>query len=115
MDLYFTAAQEAFRVLKSGGVYIVKCQDEVCALKQRLTHVEIINELTKYGFVAEDLFVVTRNGKHGVSVMLKQLHARKNHSYFLVFYKPGKRKNWQGVDERFQYAEPIETELKLFR
>ncbi|MDR0835678.1 MAG: hypothetical protein LBN11_03735 [Tannerella sp.] len=117
LDLYFTAAQEAFRVLKSGGIYIVKCQDEVCALKQRLTHVEIINELTTYGFVAEDLFVVTRNGKPGVSVMLKQFHARKNHSYFLVFYKPGKRKNWQGIGERFQYSESESTDvkLKLFR
>jgi hypothetical protein len=115
LDLYFTAAKEAFRVLKPGGIYIVKCQDEVCALKQRLTHVEIINELSTYGFAAEDLFVVTRNGKPGVSVMLKQLHARKNHSYFLVFYKPGKNKNWQGVNERFQYTEPEQSaKLKLF-
>jgi len=47
--------------------------------------VEIINELTTYGFVPEDLFVVTRKGKPGVSVMLRQLHARKNHSYFFWY------------------------------
>ncbi|HLX94110.1 MAG TPA: DNA methyltransferase [Verrucomicrobiae bacterium] len=97
LDLYFTAAKEAFRVLKEGGIYIVKCQDEVCANRQRLTHVEIINELTVYGFVIEDLFVVVRNGKPGVSSILTQGHARKNHSYFLVFLKPKGKKRWTGI------------------
>src|SRR5207244_2694434 len=45
LELYFTAAKEARRVLKPNGIYIVKCQDEVCANRQRLTHVEIINHL----------------------------------------------------------------------
>ena len=100
LDLYFLAAQEAWRVLRDGGIYIVKCQDEVCANRQRLTHLEIINELAKYGFIAEDLFVVVRTGKPGVSRILKQAHARKNHSYFLVFIKPKGRKRWTGLDNR---------------
>lgn len=87
LDLYFRAASEAFRVLKNGGIYIVKCQDEVCACRQRLTHVEIINHLTESMFIAEDLFVLVRENKPGVSRMIKQRHARKNHSYFLVFRK----------------------------
>ncbi len=87
LDLYVQGALEAQRVLKSGGIYIVKCQDEVCANQQRLTHVEIINELTTMGFVVEDLFVVLRLNKPGVSRILRQVHARKNHSYFLVFRK----------------------------
>ncbi len=87
LDLYFSAAREAARVLRDKGIYIVKCQDEVCANKQRLTHVEIINELANHGFVPEDLFVVVRRNKPGVSRVLKQVHARKNHSYFLVFRK----------------------------
>ena len=41
------------------------------------------------GFVAEDLFVVMRNNRPGVSRMVRQVHARKNHSYFLVFWKRG--------------------------
>src|SRR5437899_1629162 len=45
LDLYFAGAREAYRVLRAEGIYIVKCQDEVCANQQRLTHVEIINEL----------------------------------------------------------------------
>ena len=105
LDLYFSAAREAFRVLKDGGVYIVKCQDEVCANRQRLTHVEIINELEKYGFVTEDLFVLVRNGKPGVSRMLVQAHARKNHSYFLVFIKRMGKKRWTGLKERV-HVEP---------
>lgn len=87
LELYFGGAREAHRVLKPEGIYIVKCQDEVCANRQRLTHVEIINELSSMGFVVEDLFVVLRTNRPGVSRMIRQLHARKNHSYFLVFRK----------------------------
>lgn len=102
LDLYFTAAREAWRVLRAGGFYIVKCQDEVCANQQRLTHVEIINELSGMGFVPEDLFVVMRTGKPGVSRLLTQAHARKNHSYFLVFLKPQGRKRWTGLKNRMR-------------
>ena len=87
LDLYTESAKEAFRVLRNGGRYIVKCQDEVCACKQRLTHVEIINDLSQMSFVADDLFVLVRENRPGVSRILKQRHARKNHSYFLVFTK----------------------------
>jgi tRNA G10 N-methylase Trm11 len=91
LDLYFSAGKEAFRILKKGGILIVKCQDEVCANKQRLTHIELTNEYIKYGFLVEDLFVLVRNGRPGVSRMLKQKHARKNHSYFMVFRRNGDR------------------------
>ena len=87
LDLYFQAAREASRILKDCGIYIVKCQDEVCANRQRLTHVEIINELSSYGFLVEDIFVLVRNNRPGVSRIKQQRHARKNHSYFLVFRK----------------------------
>jgi hypothetical protein len=89
LDLYYRAAREAWRVLQDGGIYIVKCQDEVCTNRQRLTHVEITVELQKYGFVVEDLFIVMRKNRPGVSRMLtRQYHARKNHSYFMVYRKP---------------------------
>jgi len=87
LDLYFKAAHEACRVLRDEGIYIVKCGDEVCANQQRLTHVEIVNELTQNGFIVEDLFVLLRNNRPGVSRVIRQVHARKNHSYFLVFRK----------------------------
>ncbi len=87
LDLYFKGSSEAYRVLKSKGILIIKCQDEVCANKQRLTHIEITNELLLNGFIIEDLFVIVRNNRPGVSRIIKQNHARKNHSYFLVFRK----------------------------
>jgi hypothetical protein len=102
LDLYFSAAREAYRVLRKMGVYIVKCQDEVCANQQRLTHVDLINELGSHGFVVEDLFVVVRTGKPGVSRVLRQAHARKNHSYFMVFLKMDKQKRWPGLHARFE-------------
>ena len=87
LDLYFRAGTEAARVLKIGGTFIVKCQDEVSANIQRLTHVELINAYAQTGFFAKDLFVLVRTNRPGVSRILKQRHARKNHSYFLVFVK----------------------------
>ncbi len=86
-DMYFKAGKEALRVLKKGGVLIVKCQDEVSAGKQWLTHVEIINKYEELGFYTKDLFVVVRNNRPSVSRLTTQKHARKNHSYFLVFVK----------------------------
>ena len=87
LDLYLDAGREAFRVLRERGVLIVKCQDEVCSNRQRFTHIEIVQAYEKLGFVAEDLFVVLRRNRPGVSSAVRQVHARKNHSYFLVFWK----------------------------
>lgn len=87
LDMYFSAGYEALRVLRKNGILIVKCQDEVSANKQHLTHVEIINEYSKHGLTIEDLFVMVRNNKPNISTLKKQVHARKNHSYFLVFRK----------------------------
>ncbi len=96
LSLYEEAGVEAHRVLRDRGVLIVKCQDEVCSNRQRFTHVEIIQAYEQIGFVAEDLFVVVRKNRPGVSRVVKQVHARKNHSYFLVFWKAdGKSQPWE--------------------
>ena len=96
LDLYKEGGKEAYRTLKSNGILIVKCQDEVCANRQRFTHVEIMKMYDQLGFTAEDLFVVVRKNRPGVSRMVRQVHARKNHSYFLVFWKGvGKNTRWQ--------------------
>jgi DNA methylase len=89
LDLYRDGGKEAYRVLRKQGVMIVKCQDEVCANRQRFTHVEIMQMYEEIGFVAEDLFVIVRTNRPGVSRVVQQVHARKNHSYFLVFWKNG--------------------------
>jgi len=91
LDLYFRAGAEARRCLRTGGIFIVKCQDEVSANRQRLTHVELINAFEAKDFYCKDLFVVVRQNRPGVSRVKSQVHARKNHSYFLVFVlcRPG--------------------------
>jgi len=93
VDLYMKASAEAKRVLRDEGVLIIKTQDEVSANTQRLTHVEIINGLEAMGFYTKDLFVVVRPNKPGASRIVAQVHARKNHSYFLVFVKKPKGSN----------------------
>ena len=87
LDMYVQAGEEAARVLRDKGVFIVKCQDAVSSRRQHLTHVDLVNAFVERGFYAKDLFVVVRNGRPSVSRILQQMHARKNHSYFLVFVK----------------------------
>ena len=87
LDLYIKAGKEAHRVLRPNGVLIVKCQDEVSANRQWFTHIEIINEYAQFGFYAKDLFVVVRENRPVISRLKKQVHARKNHSYFIVLIK----------------------------
>lgn len=99
LDLYKDAGREAYRILRDRGVLIVKCQDEVCSNRQRFTHVEIMQMYEEIGLVAEDLFVVMRSNRPGVSRAVRQVHARKNHSYFLVFWKRGKTKRLWGPIE----------------
>lgn len=102
LDLYRDAGREAYRVLRDRGVLVVKCQDEVCSNRQRFTHVEIMRMYDDLGYVAEDLFVVVRNNRPGVSRAIRQIHARKNHSYFLIFWKRGESdrcaRSWRGSD-----------------
>ena len=101
VELYEDGAREAYRVLRERGVLIVKCQDEVCSNRQRFTHVEIMAICEGLHFVAEDLFVVLRQNRPGVSRVVRQVHARKNHSYFLVFWKNGEEGGmWEAPAER---------------
>jgi len=57
LDMYYRAGTEAYRILRQDGILIVKCQDEVSANTQRLTHVEIINHYTQLGYYAKDLLL----------------------------------------------------------
>jgi len=86
LDLYFKAAWEAKRVLRNYGVFIVKCQDEVSANRQRLTHVELINEFADDFYCKDLMLAIELDGESHDSEEANRKDA-KNHSYFLVFIK----------------------------
>lgn len=92
LEAYLSVMPEVKRILRQGGKFIVKCQDEVSANRQKLTHVELIWAYENLGFYCKDLFVVVRRNAPVISRLLKQEHARKNHSYFLVFERQDHRR-----------------------
>lgn len=83
---YFWSMLEFYNLLKPNGVLIFKCQDIVDSSKQYLSHVQIIYYAVKIGFYPKDLFLLIANSKLS-GAWKKQYHARKWHSYFLVFIK----------------------------
>jgi len=86
LDSYFDGGREAKRVLKEKGVLIIKVMDEVSSNTQELTHVQVTNFYEReLDFYSKDLFIQVRKEKPTVVGMNKQVHARKNHSYFMVF------------------------------
>ena len=105
LAFYFAAIDEANRVLRDKGVLVVKCQDQVSANIQRLTHVEIINFAAGRDFYCKDIFVLVRNNAPAVSRIIKQNHARKRHSYFLIFVKGGMPRYRTSFHARWQIAE----------
>lgn len=82
-EMYRAGLAEAHRVLRVGGVAIVKCQDGVESGRQQWVHVDVLGA---DGFEAVDLFVVVQQGKP-IMRHKHQVHARKNHSYFIVLRK----------------------------
>lgn len=85
LELYESGIAEARRLLVHKGVLIVKCQDIVEGGKQWWMHNKIM-ELP--GFFCEDLMVlVQRSIPTSDPKWKQQLHARKNHSFFVVLRK----------------------------
>ncbi len=82
--LYYNSMKEAYRVLKHKGILIIKCMDQVQSGKQVWAHMTYKEYAEILGFRSEDLFVLVRKSKP-LMRHKKQIHARKNHSYFLVF------------------------------
>lgn len=84
---YDASLIEFYRLLRIGGVLIVKCQDTVSSGKQYLSHVYIINKAVEFGFYTKDLFVLLAKSRMIGHNHKQQQHARKFHSYFIVFIK----------------------------
>lgn len=91
---YVDSLKEFNRVIKNNGVLIFKCQDKVSSGKQYMSHVFIINEAEKAGFYTKDLFVLLAKNRIVANWQKNQKHARKFHSYFLVFEKKKSKINY---------------------
>lgn len=86
-EWYDKCLSEFYRVLDKNGVLVFKCQDTVSSGKQYLSHVHIINEAEKLGFYCRDMFILNAKNRIIGHNHHNQKHARKFHSYFLVFEK----------------------------
>jgi hypothetical protein len=84
---YDECLEEFHRILNKKGVLIFKCQDTVSAGKQFFSHIHIINEAERLGFYTKDIFVLLAKNRIIGHNHKNQKHARKFHSYFLVFEK----------------------------
>lgn len=83
--MYHDAIKELHRILKPEGILVFKCQDTIDQRKQYLSHVQVINEAVHVGFYPEDIFILLARAR--IVNEKKQYHARKYHSYFIVFRK----------------------------
>jgi len=84
---YKDSLSEFYRIMQDNAVLVVKCQDTVSSGKQYLSHIYLVNEAVKLGFYARDLFVYVVKDRIIDPKHKNQQHARKFHSYFLVFEK----------------------------
>ena len=84
---YDLCLKEHHRVLKKGGKLVFKCQDTVSSGKQHWSHVHIINKAEELGFYTKDLSVLLAKSRLIGHNHANQKHARKFHSYFIVFEK----------------------------
>lgn len=84
-DHYVGTIACAARVLRKGGVFVVKCQDIIHNHRMHSTHTMVINECASRGLRLKDLFVLVAKHRMPSPQKGKQRHARSFHSYFLVF------------------------------
>jgi len=83
---YNLCLTEHYRILKKGGVLVVKCQDVVSQRANFFSHCYIMNAANAAGFYAKDLFILlAKNRIRGT--WKEQTHARKYHCYYWVFTK----------------------------
>lgn len=84
--MYKSALFSFYRTLKKGGIVAFKCQDYTDS-KTTLTHCYVHNWAIEAGFTVEDLFILYWQGGRIYNPNLKQKHARKFHSYWMVLKK----------------------------
>lgn len=86
-QMFEDGIKEAARLLRPKGVLIVKCMDQVMSGKQQWQHVVVMEKMNAAGVENLDLFVLVQKGQPAMR-HATQVHARRNHSYFVVGRKP---------------------------
>jgi hypothetical protein len=88
-ELYCRGIQEAWRVLKAGGLLLCKGKDEIESSKQCWSHPEVRQAAERCGFTTQDQFslvtratITTLKAEHH-----RQYHARRNSSWLWVFQR----------------------------
>lgn len=96
---YDKAITEHSRIVSDGGIYVFKCQDSCSADRNWISHVRVIALAEAAGFYTRDLFILlAKNRLIGHNHKHIQKHARKFHSYFIVFEKlPSEKINKQSA------------------
>lgn len=91
-QMYWKAMMEFQVVLAPRGLLVWKCQDIVESGKQNWNHIEIAMNARQCGMPVIDLAILVR--KHTIKGHNhdRQVHFRKNHSYFLLMRKGGDRR-----------------------
>ena len=57
-EMYSKSLKEFYRILRTDGIVIFKCQDCNSSSKQHFTHCWVMYEAMKYGFYPKDLFIL---------------------------------------------------------
>ena len=83
LELYREGIKEAHRVLKTGGLIMVKVGDEIESGKVQFAHINLHRQLEEMDFEVVQHFVLMRKSIPAMRETY-QLHARTNHSYLLV-------------------------------
>ena len=87
MEMYYCSFKEFNLILEEDGILIVKCQDGTYGPDLFLSHVDaVILPCRKLGFKEIDFFILLSKGRPERRDCI-QRHARKYHSYFIVFKK----------------------------
>lgn len=87
MTFFRAACREISRVLKTYGILIFKCQDFVNGRAQFWAHMEIHLMAIELGFKLKDLLILNNKNRPIQSNLQNQCHARKFHTWFMVFKK----------------------------
>lgn len=89
-NFYFLSLREFHRVLATGGWLVFKCQDGVLSGVNNNTYVKICNMAESLGLSWIDMFIILAKRRMTHPKQKVQRHARKFHSYFVIFKKKGK-------------------------